>query len=58
MFNPFSARLDIVEHLAKTVSLSRELKHATFLGHERQPEVNILQAKTLVSPGFSSNRLY
>ena len=31
----------------------RELKHATFLSHGRQPEVNILQAKTLVSPGFS-----
>ena len=32
----------------------RELKHATFLSHERQPEVNILQARTLVSARFSN----
>ena len=31
----------------------RELKHATFLSHGRQPEVNILQARTNVSPRFS-----
>ena len=30
-----------------------ELKHATFLSHGRQPEVNILQARTSVSPRFS-----
>ena len=35
-------------------SVIRELKHATFLSHERQPEVNILQARTLVSPRFSN----
>ena len=33
----------------------RELKHATFFSHGWQPEVNILQARTLV---FPSNRLY
>ena len=32
---------------------TRELKHATFLSHGRQPEANIMQAKTLVSPKFS-----
>ena len=36
------------------VKVNRELKHATFLSHGRQPEVNILQARTLVSPRFSN----
>ena len=31
----------------------RELKYVMFLSHGRQPEVNILQARTLVSPRFS-----
>ena len=31
----------------------RELKHATFLSHGRQPEENILQARTYVAPRFS-----
>ena len=35
------------------LSIKRELKHATFLSHGRQPEVNILRAKTLGSPRFS-----
>ena len=32
----------------------RELKHATFLSHGRQPEVNISHARTVVSPRFSN----
>ena len=36
-----------------TLNDNRELKHATFLSHERQPEVNILQARTSVSSIFS-----
>ena len=39
---------------ARSTCVNRELKHATFLSHERQPEVNILQARTLVSPRFSN----
>ena len=34
-------------------ALNRELKHATFLSHGRQPEANILQARTLFSATFS-----
>ena len=30
----------------------RELKHATFLSHGRQPEVNISHARTVVSVKF------
>ena len=37
---------------------NRELKHATFLSHERKPEVNISPAWTVVSPDFQTNRLY
>ena len=33
---------------------SRELKHATFLSHGRQPEVNISHARTVVFPRFSN----
>ena len=33
---------------------NREVKHATFLSHGRQPEVNILHARTMVSPRFSN----
>ena len=33
---------------------NREFKHAAFLSHGRQPEVNILQARSLVSPRFSN----
>ena len=32
----------------------RELKHATFLSHGRQPEMNISHARTVVSPRFSN----
>ena len=32
----------------------RELKHATFLRHGRQPEVNISHAGTVLSPRFSN----
>ena len=32
----------------------RELKHATFLNHGLQPEVNISHARTVVSPRFSN----
>ena len=32
----------------------RELKHATFLSHGRQPEVNISHARTVVFPRFSN----
>ena len=31
-------------------SINGELKHATFLNHSRQPEVNISHARTMVSP--------
>ena len=31
---------------------TRELKHATFLSHGRQPEVNVSHARTVVSPTF------
>ena len=31
----------------------RELKHATFFSHGRQPEANILQARTLISRRLS-----
>ena len=34
-------------------SAVRELKHATFLSHGRQPEVNISHARTVVSLRFS-----
>ena len=34
--------------------LTRELKHATFLSHGRQPEVNISHARTVVSLTFSN----
>ena len=34
--------------------VNRELEHATFLSHGQQPEVNMLQARTLVSPRFSN----
>ena len=40
-------------HVAVHLFSNRELKHATFLSHGRQPEVNILQARTNVSPRFS-----
>ena len=33
---------------------NRELKHAAFLSHERQPEVNISHARTMVFPRFSN----
>ena len=33
---------------------TRELKHATFLRHGRQPEVNILHARTVVFSRFSN----
>ena len=33
---------------------NRELKHATFLSHGRQPEVNISHGRTAVSPRFSN----
>ena len=36
----------------------RKLKHATFLSEGRQPEVNILHARTVVSPSFQPNRPY
>ena len=42
-----------VDELEVSVQNNRELKHATFLSHGRQPEENILQANTLVSPRFS-----
>ena len=32
----------------------RELKHATFLSHGRQPEVNISHARKVVSLRFSN----
>ena len=32
----------------------RELKHATFLSHGRQPEANISHARTVESPRFSN----
>ena len=35
-------------------SVIRELKHATFLSHGRQPEVNIWHARTVVSPRVSN----
>ena len=35
-------------------NVNRELKHATFLSHGRQPEVNISHARTVVSPRFSN----
>jgi len=31
-------------------AMSRELKQATFLSQERKPEVNILRARTVISP--------
>ena len=36
----------------KSVTLKGSLKQATFSSHGRQPEVNILQARPLVSPRF------
>ena len=33
---------------------SGELKHATFLSHGRQPEVNISHARTVLFPRFSN----
>ena len=33
---------------------NRELKHATFLRHGRQPEVNISHARTVVFSRFSN----
>lgn len=32
--------------------VKRELKHATLLSHGRQPEVNILHVRTVVSPRY------
>ena len=42
-----------VSHRSRCL-VSSELKHATFLSHGRQPEVNISQSRTLVSPRFST----
>ena len=33
-------------------AINRELKHATFLSHRRQPEANISHARTVVSLRF------
>ena len=41
--------------ILKTSSIViRELKHATFLSHGRQPEVNNSHARTVVFPRFSN----
>ena len=39
---------------SKLISDIRELKHATFLRHPRQPEVNISHARTIATPRFSN----
>ena len=48
-----NAQRDLRKKVKGIKGVIRELKHATFLSHGRQPEVNILQARTLVSPRFS-----
>ena len=42
----------VSQSVGQLVVISRELKHATFLSHGRQPEVNISSARTVVSQIF------
>ena len=54
-FNPNSSSIDpwpqqdlyVVPGISEVMLTNRELKHATFFSHGRQPEMNISQARTL-----------